>query len=160
MRRRWLMQAVGAGSLGSVFAVPQAVAQARPTLPRIGILSFDPAPSATNPDTPAAFTRGLRELGYVEGQNIVIETRYADGRPDRLAPLAAELVQLKVDVILAGGPDTRDAARTSVADSRKAPAARTKMPAAPIASTSPAAISGLTGPSSSDAIRDRASERV
>jgi len=105
------MQAVGVGSLGSVPAAPQALAQARPTLPRIGILSFDPAPSATNPDTPAAFTRGLRELGYVEGQNIVIETRYADGRPDRLAPLAAELVQLKVDVILAGGPDTRDAAR-------------------------------------------------
>ena len=53
----------------------------------------------------------MRELGYVEGQNIVIERRYADGRPERLAPLAAEMVQLKVNVILAGGPGPREAVR-------------------------------------------------
>jgi putative ABC transport system substrate-binding protein len=48
-----------------------------------------------------AFRQGLRELGYVEGQNLVIEYRYAEGRDDRLADLAAELVRLKVDVIVA-----------------------------------------------------------
>src|SRR6185503_2609395 len=46
-----------------------------------------------------AFRQGLRELGYVEGKNIVIEYRYAERQPDRLPALAAELVRLKVDVI-------------------------------------------------------------
>jgi putative ABC transport system substrate-binding protein len=97
--------------VGLAVAPLLAGAQTRATLPRIGILSFDGAPSATNPDPHLGFGRGLRELGYVEGQNIVIERRYADGRPERLAPMAAELVRLKVDVILAGGPGPREAAR-------------------------------------------------
>ena len=46
----------------------------------------------------------MRELGYVEGKNLVIEWRFADGQYERLPGLAAELVQLKVDVIVAGGP--------------------------------------------------------
>ena len=50
-----------------------------------------------------AFRQGLRELGYVEGKNIVIECRYAEGKFDRLSALAAELVRLKVDVIVTGG---------------------------------------------------------
>ena len=81
-----------------------AVAQAQqPTkVPRIGFLS------AISPSTVAArieaFRQGLRELGYVEGKNIVIEYRYAEGKPDRLSALAAELVRLKVDVIVTGGP--------------------------------------------------------
>jgi len=80
------------------------VAQAQqPTkVPRIGFLS------AISPSTVAArieaFRQGLRELGYVEGKNIVIEYRYAEGKPDRLSALAAELVRLKVDVIVTGGP--------------------------------------------------------
>src|SRR3989337_469778 len=49
----------------------------------------------------AAFRQGLRDLGYVEGQNIVIESRFAEGRFERLPDLAAELVRLKVDVIVA-----------------------------------------------------------
>ena len=48
--------------------------------------------------------QGLRELGYVEEKNIVIESRYSEGRLDRLPALAADLVRLKVDVILSGGP--------------------------------------------------------
>src|SRR3989449_5221976 len=51
-----------------------------------------------------AFRQGLRELGYMEGQDIVIEYRFAEGRDEGLADFAAELVQLKVDVIIAGGP--------------------------------------------------------
>src|ERR1043166_1348063 len=50
-----------------------------------------------------AFRQRLRELGYVEGQNLVIEGRYAEGSPDRLRALAAELVRLPVDVLVAEG---------------------------------------------------------
>jgi len=51
-----------------------------------------------------AFRQGLRELGYVDGENITIEYRYADGKPERLPGFAAELVHVKVDVIVTGGP--------------------------------------------------------
>ncbi len=101
--------------LGMAAAPLPAAPQARATLPRIGILSFDGAPSTTNPDPAQGFERGSCELGYVEGQNIVVERHYADGRPERLAPLAAELAQRKIDVILAAGPgplaDARRATR-------------------------------------------------
>src|SRR4029453_18610660 len=57
-----------------------------------------------------AFRQGLRELGYVEGQNIVIEWRFAQGKPDQVPRNAAELVQLKIDIIVTGGStDTRAA---------------------------------------------------
>ena len=58
-----------------------------------------------------AFREGLRELGYVEGKDIVLEYRHADGKTDRLPELAAELVRLKVDIILVGGTQTATAAR-------------------------------------------------
>jgi putative ABC transport system substrate-binding protein len=58
-----------------------------------------------------AFRQGLRELGYVEGKNIVIEYRYAEGKLDRLPALAAELVRLKVDVIITSGPPVTRAAK-------------------------------------------------
>ena len=75
-------------------------AQQAEKAPRIGYLS-----SATRRAslTDEAFRQGLRDLGYVEGKNIVIEYRYADGKQDRLAKLAAELVRQKVDVIVAQG---------------------------------------------------------
>src|SRR5215813_4280216 len=62
-----------------------------------------------------AFRQGLRELGYVEGKNIVIEWRSAEGKADRLPALAAELVRLKVDVIVTVGPPaTRPAKQATV----------------------------------------------
>ena len=81
-----------------------AVAQAQqPTkIPRIGYLVAS-SPSAISARI-EAFRQGLRELGYVEGKNIVIEWRYAEGKLDRLPALAAELVRLKVDIIVIGGP--------------------------------------------------------
>jgi len=51
-----------------------------------------------------AFRQGLRELGYVEGKNIFIESRYAEGKLDDLRELATDLVHLKIDVIVSGGP--------------------------------------------------------
>ena len=81
------------------FAVA-AEAQQPKKVPRIGFLVSSPA-SAISARI-EAFRQGLRELGYVEGKNIVIEWRYAEGKSDRLPELAAELVRLKVDVIVYG----------------------------------------------------------
>src|SRR5262245_39934614 len=69
------------------------------TLPRIGYLFLQPFSASGH--LRDAFRQGLRELGYAEGQNIAIEFRNAEGRPERLLDLATELVRLKVDVIVA-----------------------------------------------------------
>ena len=79
-----------------------AAAQQPKKVPRIGYLSAT-SPSV-NPTRIEAFRQGLRELGYVEGKNIIIEWRYAEGKLDRVKELAADLVRLKVDVIVTGGP--------------------------------------------------------
>ncbi len=84
-------------------------AQQPTKVPRIGYLNAN-FPSA-NPARIEAFRQGLRELGYVEGKNIVIEYRYAEGKLDRLPALAAELVRLKVDIIITGGPPPTRAAK-------------------------------------------------
>jgi putative ABC transport system substrate-binding protein len=79
-----------------------AEAQQLARVPRIGFLIAS-SPSAMAPRLDA-FRQGLRELGYVEGKTVVLEHRYADGRPDRLPALAAELTRLKVAVIVTSGP--------------------------------------------------------
>src|SRR4029450_1206070 len=84
-----------------LLTVSIAEAQQAKKVPRIGILS--PLSSSAD-DLLDAFRQGLRELGYVEGRNIVIEYRSAEGRNDRLPELAAELVRLKVDVLVTTGP--------------------------------------------------------
>jgi putative ABC transport system substrate-binding protein len=71
-------------------------------IPRIGFLSG--ASPATNVSRHEVFRQGLRELGYVEGKNILIEYRYAEGKPYLLRNLAVELVRLQVDIILTAGP--------------------------------------------------------
>src|SRR5262245_17868677 len=72
-------------------------------VPRIGFL-MGTSPSTIS-DRIEAFRQGLRELGYVEGKNIAIEYRYSEGKLDRLRELAAELVRLKVDIIVVAGGD-------------------------------------------------------
>ena len=99
MSKKILLSAVATFILAS-FHLTQA--QQAKKIPRIGYLSGK-FPS-TNPARNEAFRQGLRDLGYVEGKSIVIEWRYAEGKPDRLPVLAAELVRLKVDVIVTAGP--------------------------------------------------------
>ena len=106
-RRRFLLT-----SLAGVLAAPL-VAESQPTsmVYRIGYLAGF-SPLAPRPAV-EAFRQGLRELGWVEGQNIVIDYRFAEGRYDRLPDLAAELVRLKVDVIVAGATPVAVAAKNA-----------------------------------------------
>ena len=105
--RKW----VGIAALVFTLAMSGAVALAQQPkqLPRIGYLAAN-FPS-TNAARIEAFRQGLRDLGYVEGKSIVIEWRYAEGKPDRLPALAAELVHLKVDTIVTGGRSATRAAK-------------------------------------------------
>ena len=105
------------GTLAGGFLAAPLAASAQPAgkVYRIGYLSTGSA-SATYLRPLEAFRQGLRELGWVEGKNIVIEYRYAEGRIDRLPGLAEELVRLKVDIIVASPTPSalaaRDASRT------------------------------------------------
>ncbi len=78
-----------------------AEAQQLKRIPQIGFLSWQSA--SLIPDSMNAFRQGLGDLGYIEGKNIAIEYRWAEGRIERLPELAAELVRLRVDVIVAAG---------------------------------------------------------
>ena len=89
--------------------VPPAGAQQPAKVPRIGYLAATSL--STNPARIEAFRQGLRELGYVEGKKIVIEWRFAEGKADRLTGFAAELVRLKVNVIVSGGSTATRAAK-------------------------------------------------
>jgi putative ABC transport system substrate-binding protein len=98
-----------AGTLGLLAAPLAAEAQQAAKVPRIGYLSLN---SAANLHLPKAFRQGLHDLGYVEGRNVVIDYRDAEGKYERLPALGAELVALKVDVIVtAGGTPTALAAK-------------------------------------------------
>jgi len=110
MNRRLFIGAIA----GSALNVPR-VADAQPAAKvyRIGFLA-----SGTAEETVRLFRaldEGLRELGYVEGRNIVVEHRHADGRLERLPDLAAELVRLRVDVIVGGTNQTTAAAKRATA---------------------------------------------
>jgi putative ABC transport system substrate-binding protein len=108
--RKFMGVKIGVLALSAVlFALcPSASAQEPTKMPRIGLLvAVSPSAAAARIET---FRQGLRELGYIEGKNIVIESRYAEGKLDRLPVLAAELVRLRVDIIVtAGGQATRAA---------------------------------------------------
>src|SRR6266481_4660008 len=89
--------------------VHPAEAQQAKKMPRIGYLSNGPRSSAVM----EAFQQGLRDLGYIEGQNITIEYPSTEGMAERLPNLAAELVQLKVDIIVVGGSPSTQAAKNA-----------------------------------------------
>jgi ABC-type sugar transport system substrate-binding protein len=95
MRRRQLITLLGGAAAAWPFA---ARAQQPQKMPRIGTLMPSPVEVSTSLD---AFLQGLRDLGYIEGQNIAIERRFADWKLDRLPELAADLVRRNVDVIVA-----------------------------------------------------------
>jgi putative ABC transport system substrate-binding protein len=87
--------------LGGAAVLPlEARAQQQLVRPLIGVLS--PLSAASAARNIAGFRSGLRDLGYLEGRNATLEIRYGDGAPERLAPLAQELVALKPDVLMAG----------------------------------------------------------
>src|SRR5262245_16049599 len=107
---------VAALALALLGAPLAAEAQQAGKLYRIGILSgASPVSEMSGPNptsrSAGALLQRLRELGYVYGQNLVTEPRSAEGMPDRLPALAAELVQLQVDVIVASGPPAARAAQ-------------------------------------------------
>lgn len=91
-----------------------AEAQQTTMLPRIGVLAvLGPAAVSARFE---AFRQGLKELGYIEGKNIIIEYRYAEGKVDRVSELADELVRLKANVIVSAGPQaTRSALKATTA---------------------------------------------
>jgi len=95
-------------TLGTLALPAAAGAQQAGTVPRIGFLFY--GPSGPSPEIDA-FRQGLRELGSIEGQNVTIEYRFASGRVERLPELAAELVRLKLDVIVAPGTPASLAAK-------------------------------------------------
>jgi putative ABC transport system substrate-binding protein len=107
-------------------------AQTADKVARIGYLS----PAAGPTDQTQAFLQGLRELGYVEGQNLVVEYRWAAGRNERLAELASDLVHAKVDLIVTFGIFTTLAAKQAPRRSRsssppRTPSRRESLPAWP-----------------------------
>jgi putative tryptophan/tyrosine transport system substrate-binding protein len=105
LSRRQFVVGAGVGGLGLLMGCGRLPRQAAPVrVAHIGYLASAPSPLDTN------FRDGLHDSGYDEGQNIVIERRYWEGRADRLPTLAAELVRLPVDVIVTWGtPETRAA---------------------------------------------------
>jgi ABC-type uncharacterized transport system substrate-binding protein len=93
MERRTFLGVIAGGLLAAPLAVE---AQRAGKIWRVGVLGNSPSPHLDD-----AFRKGLRDLGWIEGQNIVLEYRYSEGRPERLPGLAAELVRINVDLIVA-----------------------------------------------------------
>ena len=110
-RRRFFVVA-GAGAL-ALASLSEALGQRPGKVWRIGYL--DLGSSAADPGRYDALLGGMRELGYVEGKNLVVEARFADGTAERLDSLAAELVRLKVDAILTVGTSASHAAQRTTA---------------------------------------------
>jgi putative tryptophan/tyrosine transport system substrate-binding protein len=97
MRRRDFIQGIAISS-----AWPRAARAQQAAMPVVGVLSAE-WPNAVTADRLRAFREGLNDTGYVEGRNVMIEYRWAEGRIDRLPALAAELVRLPVNVIVCAG---------------------------------------------------------
>src|SRR5262245_31241405 len=98
-RRSLLLGALSRGAIAASFG---SFAQQPGKVWRVGFLALR-RPVSVKTDQYGGFSEGMRELGYVEAGNLFIEWRFADGQSERLPALAAELVQIRVDVILAAG---------------------------------------------------------
>jgi putative ABC transport system substrate-binding protein len=111
LTRRRFVQTAGTAGLGLLAACGSLVQPTpRPTrIPHIGFLEQNPNPAGAS--LTEAFRQGLRELGYIEGENIIIEWRSADASHERLAALASELVHLPVDLIVVRGNEPAQAAK-------------------------------------------------
>jgi putative ABC transport system substrate-binding protein len=98
-------------ALGMLVAPLATEAQAPGKVPRVGVLRHSRQADEPRLGRLGEFRHGLRDLGYVEGQNLLLEVRYSEGRLERLPELAAELVRLPVDVLVVHGPQGTRAAR-------------------------------------------------
>src|SRR5262245_26296390 len=107
MRRREFILLLGGAAAAHVSWPLTARTPQANRIPRLGVLLFS---TPQNDPSMAVARRGLRDLGYIEGQNLAIEYFYAEGRPERLPALAAELVGTKPDVMFAIGGDVQPAA--------------------------------------------------
>jgi len=109
---------IGGAALGLMTEARRVAAQPAHRVVRIGILGLNPTSNITGPEPRSASTRaligGLQDLGYVYGRHYVTEARGADARPERFPALAAELIQLRVDVIVAPGPALPALKQTSI----------------------------------------------
>jgi putative ABC transport system substrate-binding protein len=101
--RRILLGAAAAAAIATPFS---AFSQPQRKVPRVGFLYFASRQSAVDTGRYDAFMKGMRELGYISGTNLVLDERYADGKAELVPRLAAELLQANVDVIVATGTQT------------------------------------------------------
>lgn len=113
-RTRIRVAALVVGLVLALLAPGGGVVLAQPAVARIGIL-FLARPESDNSQRALALREGLRELGYVEGQNVVFEYRYAEGNPERLRRMASDLVKARVDLIVAVGFQAATAAKAVTA---------------------------------------------
>ena len=111
MRRREFIALLGGATAASAAWPPAASAQTPPKIPRVGYIAG--TSSAAGGQNVGALRQGLRELGYVEGQTVALETRWLEGRLERIPELVSELVRLKVDVLVVSNSPAALAAKNA-----------------------------------------------